>query len=104
MGLPILLVAPKGAASMIIEEENAGLVVPPDNPLALAKAAIQLLTNETLHKKLAKNSRAAAHKHSREHQANQMIAAINAVISNKSMQVNDFVNSLAPPKTSSSKK
>ena len=104
MGLPILLVAPKGAASSIIEAENAGLIVPPENPSALAEAAIQLLTDETLRKKFAKNSRAAAYRHSREHQANQMIAVIRAVLNNKGKQVNDFVSSLAPPKTPSSEK
>ena len=36
MGLPVLLAAPEGEASRIVEGDGAGLSVPPEDPEALA--------------------------------------------------------------------
>jgi len=73
MGLTILLVAPEGEASRIILEENAGIWVPAGDPGALAEA-VQLLANDpALRFSLAESSRAAAPRHSREQQAEEMM-------------------------------
>ena len=60
MGLPILIAAPPGEATQIIEQEGAGMVVPAGDPGALADAVRQLASDETLRRALAAASHAAA--------------------------------------------
>ncbi len=79
MGLPILIVAPAGEATQIIECENAGIVVPPEDPGALADTVRRLASNETLRRELAASSFAAAPRHSRQFQADAMMEALKAV-------------------------
>ena len=76
MGLPLLLAAPAGEASRIIEGHGAGLCVPPENPDALADAVHRLMDDEKLAKDLAKKSLAAAPQHSRENQAREMLRVL----------------------------
>ena len=75
MGLPLLLVAPRGEASGIVEKENAGIWVAPDNPHELANAALLLAGNAELRMRLAAASRAAAARYSRERQAAEMLSS-----------------------------
>jgi glycosyltransferase involved in cell wall biosynthesis len=82
MGLPILLAAPKGEASAIVLEDRAGLWVPAGDPRALADAARQLKNDQTLRLQLAAQSQEAAPLHSRERQAEEMIAVLEKVVSN----------------------
>jgi glycosyltransferase involved in cell wall biosynthesis len=79
MGLPILLAAPKGEASAIVLEDQAGLWVPAGDPEALANAARQLKEDGELRARLAQKSRASAPLHSRERQAEEMIAVLKRV-------------------------
>ena len=76
MGLPILLAAPKGEASEIIEREGAGLCVPSNDPSALADAILLLREDRRLRSHLAAQSRAAASNHSRERQASEFMAVL----------------------------
>lgn len=80
MGLPILLVAPPGEASEIVERERAGLVVPAGNPRALAETVARLASDSALRAELAANSLAAAPRYSRKHQADSMIAALERAV------------------------
>ncbi len=80
MGLPILFAGPAGEGSRIVDTARAGLVVPPENPSALAKAACQLADNQNQRQELAANSLAAAPRHSRETQARHMLGVLEAVI------------------------
>lgn len=73
MGLPIILVAPEGEASKIVLKEHAGMWVPPGDPVALAEAVQHMQNNFVLRSSFAESSRAAAFRHSREQQANEMI-------------------------------
>jgi len=73
MGLPLLLVAPRGEASDLVEAEGAGIWVGPDNPHELAAAVLLLANNSELRKRLAGASRRAAFKYTREHQAREML-------------------------------
>ncbi len=73
MGLPILLAAPNGEAKKIIDKHAAGVWVPPEKTKALTTKIINLSENNTLRKRLASNSLAAAPSHSRLSQANEMI-------------------------------
>jgi glycosyltransferase involved in cell wall biosynthesis len=80
MGLPILLAAPKGEATRIVEGENAGLAVAPEDPAALAEAARRLAADSALRRGLATASLAAAPRHSRAAQAAAMMRAFEGVL------------------------
>lgn len=81
MGLPILFAGPSGEASDIIETAEAGLVVAAENPGALARAAITLSEDKSVHKNAATKSHAAADQHSREAQARAMMGVLEDVVS-----------------------
>lgn len=87
MGLPVLMALPKGEASDILERDGAGLHIPPENPKALADAAIELCDNSKLLKKLSQQSLASAPLHSREAQATQMINVLKAAADGQGMTV-----------------
>jgi colanic acid biosynthesis glycosyl transferase WcaI len=74
MGLPILLAVPDGEARGILDGHAAGVWVPPGDPDALANAAEKISKDQGLYHHLATNSLAAAPKHSRAVQADEMIA------------------------------
>ncbi len=73
MGLPILMSMPFGEATKIIEENGAGIAIPPENPKALAVSAQNLCDDKALLKTLQVQSLAAAPLHSREAQAQKMM-------------------------------
>ncbi|MCP5367780.1 MAG: glycosyltransferase family 4 protein [Hyphomicrobiales bacterium] len=76
MGKPVLLAAPEGEASRIVGDDGAGLCVPAEDPAALAGAMATLMADADLRAALAARSLAAAPGHSREHQAREMLAAL----------------------------
>jgi glycosyltransferase involved in cell wall biosynthesis len=78
MGLPILLVAPAGEASRIVQGEDAGLWVRAGDPNALSQAAQLLHASWELRRDPARRSLAAAPRYSREKQARDMLDAIEA--------------------------
>lgn len=80
MGLPILLVSPKGEASAIIERERCGIVVPAGDPAALACAAVLLADDRSKAREFANQSQLAAPKYSRERQARDMITLLERAI------------------------
>jgi glycosyltransferase involved in cell wall biosynthesis len=73
MGLPILLAAPEGEASRIVEEQGSGICVPAEAPQALASAASLLQLDRALREKLGRNSLAAAPRFSREKKSEEML-------------------------------
>ncbi|ARJ66585.1 glycosyltransferase WbuB [Magnetospirillum sp. ME-1] len=83
MGLPLLLVAPRGEASHIVEADRAGLFVPAAQPDLLAEAARRLESDEGLRRQLAADSLAAAAAHTRERQAELFIQALTLVVDGK---------------------
>jgi colanic acid biosynthesis glycosyl transferase WcaI len=80
MGLPLLLAAPPGEASHIIDEERVGLCVAAENPEALATAVMQLKTDADARRGYAEASLAAAPRHTREVQAREMMAVLEKVV------------------------
>ena len=78
MGLPILLAAPKGEASQILMEDEAGLHVPPEDPKRLADAVSWMAGDISMLNGFAYRSRAAAPRHSRTVQARHMLAVLEA--------------------------
>ena len=81
MGLPVLIAAPAGEATEIVAAENAGIVLPPENPDALAEAVRALREDPGRAKQLGKNALSAAPRYSREKQASEMIEVFDAAIS-----------------------
>lgn len=79
MGLPLLLVAPRGEASHIVEADRAGLFVPAADPDGLAAAARRLADDHQERKALAAASLAAAASHTRERQADLFIQVLGLV-------------------------
>ncbi len=80
MGRPLLVAAPAGEASRIVEREGAGIAVPAEDPKALADAVQRLMDDDALRRRLADASLAAAPRYSREFQARAMIAVLEAVV------------------------
>ena len=87
MGLPILLAAPKGEASEIVERENVGLWVPSNDPPALANAILLLKNDRSLRSHLAARSRTMAANHSRERQASEVLTALREAAAEASLGV-----------------
>ena len=80
MGLPIVIAAPEGEATEIVAAEGAGVVVPPEDPAALAEAIRALHRGFEDRKKYAAHSLAATPRYSREKQASEMIEVFDAAI------------------------
>lgn len=83
MGLPLLLVAPAGEASRIIETDRAGLFVPAADPQGLADAARRLEAESGLRAGLAAASLAAAPLHTRQRQAELFISVLDEVVAGR---------------------
>jgi glycosyltransferase involved in cell wall biosynthesis len=56
--VPVLLSAPAGEASALIEEAQGGVCVEPENPAALAEAVVKLYRDASLRRQLGGNARA----------------------------------------------
>lgn len=80
MGLPLLLAAPKGEASAIVERERAGMWVPAEQPKRLVEAVCLLARDHEQLSKFAAASQAAAPRYSRERQAREMLAVLEFVL------------------------
>jgi glycosyltransferase involved in cell wall biosynthesis len=80
MGLPILLVAPRGDASEIVEKEQVGIWIPPDNPAALSAAVCTLKSHPERLSEFRKHSIAAAPRYTRKRQAELVLNAFNEAI------------------------
>jgi len=83
MGLPILLVAPDGEAREIVEGEGAGLWVPAGEPGAFAAAVRALRADPGRRDRLAAASLAAAPRHTRRRQADEMLAVFERVLAER---------------------
>ncbi len=73
MGLPLLLVSPKGEASDLIKSYDAGLWCPAGDPGLFSCAVSSLSVDKLKYDRMAKASLDAAVKHSRENQARKML-------------------------------
>lgn len=82
MGLPILMAVPKGEATEIIEENDCGIVVEPENAQAIADAVIRLASDKGSYQRMSENSLKAAPKFARKRLALEMLTTLET-ISNK---------------------
>jgi len=80
MRLPLLFVGPRGTGSEIVEQEGAGLWVPPADPDAFAAAVQRLADDRTELEAMAERSLAAAPRYSRERQARDFMDVLEGVV------------------------
>lgn len=83
MGLPLLIAAPPGEATAIVEGEQAGLAAAAQDPAALADAVRRLQADDAERRALAARALAAAPRYSRETQAAEMIAVFEAAVAGR---------------------
>lgn len=76
MGLPILLVAPPGEASEIVEGEGVGIAVRAGAPGLLEQAVRRIQRDPAALARLARCSAEAAQRHSRQRQADDMLRVL----------------------------
>lgn len=76
MGIPVVMSVPEGEATRIVEETGCGLVVPPEDPISLVKAVMQLKTDHDLLATLKINAVKGAPGFSRENAAKSMLEYI----------------------------
>lgn len=81
MGLPVLIAAPAGEATEIVNKAGAGLIVPPEDTNALIQAVEQFLDDPEFRTSAGRRSFAAAPAYSRAFQAKAMMAALDAAVS-----------------------
>lgn len=77
MGIPIVISAPKGEATGIIEDSQSGLIIPPESPLKLADA-IKALKNDSCI--FSKNSFDSATRFDRRKLADDMLGIIEKLV------------------------
>jgi colanic acid biosynthesis glycosyl transferase WcaI len=77
MGIPIVISAPKGEATGIIEDTQSGLVLPPESPLELADAIKALKKDNSI---FSKNSGDSAIRFDRRKLADDMLGIIEKVV------------------------
>ena len=73
MGLPVLLAAPGGEATAIVEGNGAGVSVPAEDPATLAAAVRRLAADERERAGLARAALQASERYSRERQAAEVL-------------------------------
>lgn len=81
MGLPIIFAGPTGEGSRIVAGANAGVLVRPEDPEALANAVRQIADDTEFRTCSAQHSQDAAPGYSRETQASHMLRVLEAVVS-----------------------
>jgi colanic acid biosynthesis glycosyl transferase WcaI len=90
MGLPILLVAPKGEASRLVESEGIGIHVPPGYPAALAQVIELLMESNECLETLANRCVQMAPRHSREEQARLYLKVLSRACAVSSWSTESF--------------
>jgi glycosyltransferase involved in cell wall biosynthesis len=79
MGLPLLMAAPAGEASRILERESAGVRVSSGIPAALADEARRWMDHPEIVSRYADSSLRAASRYSRQRQAEALLEVLVAV-------------------------
>jgi colanic acid biosynthesis glycosyl transferase WcaI len=79
-GVPILISVPEGEATALVRETGAGLVLPPEDPAALAAAVLELMGARERLRELRERALAAAPRFSRQRQAERMLEVLERVV------------------------
>lgn len=80
MGLPVLTGVPKGEATALVEQNNAGIVFEPENTESLVAAINQLIADPAKRNALRENCRSAAKQYDRRQLALDMLHALEQVM------------------------
>jgi glycosyltransferase involved in cell wall biosynthesis len=80
MGRAIVLAAPEGEASQIIQATGAGVIVPPECPAAMARAIQELYHDKALVERSAMHALRAAPQFSREQHARDLIQIFEQIV------------------------
>jgi putative colanic acid biosynthesis glycosyltransferase WcaI len=78
MGVPLLMAAPAGEASRILERDAAGVRVSSESPSALAEETRRWMNHPEIVSRYADSSLAAASGYSRQRQAEALIEILQA--------------------------
>lgn len=97
MGLPLVLALPVGEATDLVEAEGAGIVVPPEDPAALASAVRRLLRDASLRASIGRAALTAAPRHSRSFQAAATMAVLEAAVAGDGARAARYVASVSAP-------
>jgi glycosyltransferase involved in cell wall biosynthesis len=96
MGVPIAFAGPAGEASRIVERAGAGVIVPAEDPQALAASISALVAEPSRVNAMARASRAAAPLYSRDHLATAMLDVLRGCVTHGAAQVVEGSFSAAP--------
>jgi colanic acid biosynthesis glycosyl transferase WcaI len=80
MGIPVVMSLPNGEATRIVEETGCGVVVPPEDPEALARALVELAGNPGRLRRYRDAALASAPAYSRDTQARMMTDILESVV------------------------
>jgi colanic acid biosynthesis glycosyl transferase WcaI len=92
MGLPLLVAAPRGEASRIVEVEAAGMRVSSAEPRALADAALRWMDDAELVRRFATSSLRASTLYSRQQQAATFMQVLVAASGGRGGAVSSITN------------
>lgn len=76
MGVPVIAALPFGEATGIIQRADCGLIVPPENPTAMADAIVRLADEPALQEHLHRGALAGAQLYSRDRQADRFLSVL----------------------------
>lgn len=79
MGLPVLMALPEGEATGIVRQTGAGVVVPPEDPAALAEIVVALIADPERMRQLRAAALAAVPGFSRDRQARRMLDLLETI-------------------------
>ncbi|GAA0197977.1 glycosyltransferase family 4 protein [Kangiella japonica] len=82
MGLPLIISAPEGEATKLVESKEAGVVIPPESPKRLVEAIQFLKQNRKVLKAYSDSSTENATYYSREKQAADMLSVLEKLLDN----------------------
>jgi glycosyltransferase involved in cell wall biosynthesis len=78
-GVPVVMSLPEGEATALVREQGCGVVVPPEDPEALAAAIRTLSRSRARLNELRERALAAAPNFSRQHQAERLLRVLEQV-------------------------
>jgi glycosyltransferase involved in cell wall biosynthesis len=79
MGTPVLVSVPEGEATRLVKEAGCGVLVPPEDPQAMADAIVRLERNPDEHVRLRAAGLAAVSQYGRDKQAALMLHVLETV-------------------------
>jgi len=79
MGVPVLMSLPQGEATAIVKRTACGVCITPEDPAAMAQAAVELAGDADRMAALRSASAAAAPEYSRDRQARRMVEVLGRV-------------------------